>query len=118
MVIVTGDAPHRNPITPPRATACTTAEEVQLAAVPVPTYRVGLVVTGPAAAGTAARPAGLPTCPRAEPDDAPAPGPFVDGVADRPAAGEPFTEAVGPPDAVTPEVVGRPEAVAAADAEA
>jgi hypothetical protein len=45
MVIVTGAEPQRKPITPPWATACTTAAEVQPAGVPVPTHRVGFVAT-------------------------------------------------------------------------
>ncbi|WP_347403554.1 hypothetical protein [Solwaraspora sp. WMMD406] len=46
---------------PPAATASTTAADVQLAAVPSPTTRVGrLVSTARACSGTAARPAGLP----------------------------------------------------------
>jgi anti-sigma regulatory factor (Ser/Thr protein kinase) len=61
MVIVTGAGPQSNVMMPPAATALTTAAEVQLAGVPVPTVRLGRrVSTGRAAAGTAARPAGLP----------------------------------------------------------
>ncbi|GIG88413.1 hypothetical protein Pen02_33490 [Plantactinospora endophytica] len=46
---------------PPLATAATTAAEVQLAGVPLPTTRVGLAVsTARASAGTLARPFGLP----------------------------------------------------------
>ncbi|GIH97014.1 hypothetical protein Psi01_76440 [Planobispora siamensis] len=48
-------------MTPPAATARTTAREVQLAGVPSPTTRVGREVsTGRASAGTAARPRGFP----------------------------------------------------------
>jgi hypothetical protein len=51
---VTGAAPQLNVITPPCATAATTAADVQLAAVPVPTTWFGVVLaTGWAAAGTA-----------------------------------------------------------------
>jgi hypothetical protein len=61
IVIVTGAAPQSNVMIPPLATALTTAAEVQLAGVPVPTVRVGwLVSTARAAAGTAACPARLP----------------------------------------------------------
>jgi len=61
IVIVTGAGPQSNVTMPPAATALTTAAEVQLAAVPVPTVRVGwLVSTGRAAAGTGACPLGLP----------------------------------------------------------
>ncbi|BFU43101.1 hypothetical protein KRMM14A1004_13380 [Krasilnikovia sp. MM14-A1004] len=61
IVIVTGSGPQSNVITPPAATARTTAAEVQLAGVPVPTTRSGrLVSTARPAAGTAALPAGLP----------------------------------------------------------
>jgi hypothetical protein len=62
-VIVTGAGPQSKVMMPPAATALTTAAEVQLAAVPVPTVRVGwLVSTARAAAGTAACPEGLPGC--------------------------------------------------------
>ncbi|MEU4564346.1 hypothetical protein AB0F72_38690 [Actinoplanes sp. NPDC023936] len=48
-------------MTPPAATAFTTAAEVQLSGVPSPTVRVGLLVSAAlAAAGTEARPFGLP----------------------------------------------------------
>src|SRR4029453_9366886 len=61
MVIVTGSGPQLNVITPPAATADTTASDVQLAGVPVPITRVGrLVSTACAWVGTAARPAELP----------------------------------------------------------
>nr|BFE71777.1 hypothetical protein GCM10020092_050780 [Actinoplanes digitatis] len=61
MVIVTGAGPQSKVILPPAATALTTAAEVQLAGVPVPTTRSGLLVsTAFASAGTAALPAGLP----------------------------------------------------------
>lgn len=61
MVIVTGFGPQSNVMIPPAATAFTTAAEVQLAAVPLPTVRVGLLVsTALAAAGTDAFPSGLP----------------------------------------------------------
>src|SRR5689334_9843554 len=48
IAIVTGRGPQRNLITPPRATARTTARDVQLRAVPLPTT--------PAAAGAASAP--------------------------------------------------------------
>src|SRR5947208_2514400 len=61
MVIVTGAVPQLNVMMPPAATALTTASEVQLAALPVPTTRVGwLVSTACASAGTVACPLGLP----------------------------------------------------------
>ncbi|GAA4575534.1 hypothetical protein GCM10023193_74340 [Planotetraspora kaengkrachanensis] len=61
MAIVTGSGPQEKVITPPAATAATTAFDVQLPGVPVPTTRVGREVsTGLASAGTAARPLGLP----------------------------------------------------------
>jgi len=48
-------------MTPPAATAATTAAEVQLAGVPSPmTWSGWLVLTGRPASGTCARPAGLP----------------------------------------------------------
>ena len=51
--IVTGSGPQRNLMTPPFLTAVTTAFDVQLAAVPVPTHRVGSEVsTACACAGT------------------------------------------------------------------
>ncbi|MFL6144163.1 MAG: hypothetical protein ACJ72N_20145 [Labedaea sp.] len=59
--IVTGSGPHEKVITPPAATAATTAAEVQLAALPSPITLVGRAVsTAAASAGTTARPAGLP----------------------------------------------------------
>jgi hypothetical protein len=61
MVIVTGECPHENVITPPAATAATTAAAVQLAGVPLPTTRSGCdVSTALAAAGIVALPLGLP----------------------------------------------------------
>jgi plastocyanin len=55
MVMVTGLLPQSNRMIPPRATAATTALEVQLAGVPVPTIRLALrVSTARASAGTAA----------------------------------------------------------------
>ncbi|GAA4974642.1 hypothetical protein GCM10025331_81230 [Actinoplanes utahensis] len=61
MAIVTGDGPQSKVMTPPAATAFTTAAEVQLAGVPSPIVRSGrLVSTALAAAGTAARPDALP----------------------------------------------------------
>jgi hypothetical protein len=61
MAIVTGAGPHEKVITPPAATAATTAAEVQLAAVPAPTTVVGCEVsTGRPSAGIAAWPFGLP----------------------------------------------------------
>src|SRR5919199_2756041 len=61
IVMVTGLLPQLKRMTPPLATAATTALEVQLAAVPVPTVRLALrVSTARASAGTAALPAGLP----------------------------------------------------------
>src|SRR5690349_18513660 len=61
IVIVTGSGPQENVITPPAATAATTAAEVQLPGVPSPITRVGLLVSSArASAGTAARPSGFP----------------------------------------------------------
>src|SRR6202020_1701137 len=61
MVMVTGFGPQLNVMTPPRATALTTAAEVQLAGVPVPMTRFGwLVFTAAPACGTAACPPALP----------------------------------------------------------
>ena len=60
-VIVTGAGPHANVMTPPCATASTTAADVQLAAVPSPTTRSGCdVSTACASGGTGAVPSGLP----------------------------------------------------------
>src|SRR4051794_19954215 len=59
--MVTGSGPQEKVMTPPAATAATTAREVQLAGVPLPTTRVGWEVSAArAATGTAARPFGLP----------------------------------------------------------
>src|ERR1700692_4807055 len=53
ILIVTGLGPHENRMMPPARTAATTAAEVQLAAVPRPTTRLGWdVSTGRPAAGT------------------------------------------------------------------
>jgi hypothetical protein len=61
MVIVTGAGPQSKVITPPAATAATTAADVQLAGVPRPMTRSGLRVSSARAApGTAASPSGLP----------------------------------------------------------
>jgi hypothetical protein len=61
MAIVTGAGPQENVITPPVATAATTADDVQLVAVPLPTTVVGCdVSTGWPSAGIAAWPFGLP----------------------------------------------------------
>src|ERR1043165_8316262 len=61
MVMIIGAGPQSNVMMPPAATALTTAADVQLAAVPVPTVRVGrLVSTGRAAAGTATLPCEVP----------------------------------------------------------
>jgi hypothetical protein len=61
IVIVTGRGPQLKVITPPAATAATTACEVQLAGVPSPmTWSGWLVLTGRPAAGTNAWPAGFP----------------------------------------------------------
>ncbi|AGZ42202.1 hypothetical protein AFR_19650 [Actinoplanes friuliensis DSM 7358] len=65
-MIVTGAGPQSKVITPPAATALTTAAEVQLAAVPVPMTLSGLLVsTALASAGTEAFPPGLPGLGRA-----------------------------------------------------
>jgi hypothetical protein len=61
MVITTGAGPQEKVITPPFATAATTAADVQLAGVPLPITRVGWEVsTAAAAAGIAAWPLGFP----------------------------------------------------------
>lgn len=61
IVITTGAGPHEKVMTPPLATAATTAAEVQLAAVPLPTTVVGCdVSTAWPAAGIGAWPSGLP----------------------------------------------------------
>src|SRR4249919_1787678 len=61
IVIVTGRGPQLKVITPPAATAATTACEVQPAGVPSPmTWSGWLVLTGRPAGGTYAWPAGLP----------------------------------------------------------
>jgi hypothetical protein len=61
IVMATGAGPQEKVMTPPAATAATTAAEVQLAAVPLPTTRVGCEVsTAFASAGTVAWPLGLP----------------------------------------------------------
>src|SRR3954471_2586545 len=61
MWMVTCLRPQLKTMIPPRATARTTAAEVQLFAVPLPISRVGCeVFTGFPAAGTGAWPAGLP----------------------------------------------------------
>jgi hypothetical protein len=61
IVIVTGRGPQLKVITPPAATAATTACEVQLAGVPSPmTWSGWLVLTGRPAGGTNAWPAGFP----------------------------------------------------------
>ncbi len=57
MRIVTGRGPQANRISPPPRTAATTARDVQLAGVPVPTTRppAGAAVAGAAVAGATAR---------------------------------------------------------------
>src|SRR3954465_4851822 len=65
-VIVTRFRPQEKRMTPPLATAATTAEEVQPAGVPRPTTRSGCEVsTARASAGIEACPAGLPNTTRA-----------------------------------------------------
>jgi hypothetical protein len=88
-VMVTGAGPQLKVMTPPAATAATNVAEVQDAAVPVPTTRVGWdVSTARASAGTVACPLGLPfaagTTAGALGDAPAAPG---DGVAEDGAAG-------------------------------
>ena len=59
--IVTGDGPQLKAMIPPCATALTTADDVQLPGVPVPTTRSGSEVSTRAAdAGIGACPVGLP----------------------------------------------------------
>jgi hypothetical protein len=61
IVIVTGSGPQLKVMTPPMATAWTTAAEVQLAAVPSPmTWSGWAVLTAWPAGGTEAWPSGLP----------------------------------------------------------
>ncbi|GAB2835444.1 hypothetical protein GCM10027176_44720 [Actinoallomurus bryophytorum] len=61
IVMVTGLGPQENRMTPPAATADTTALDVQLPGVPFPITLVACEVsTARAAAGTAAWPSGLP----------------------------------------------------------
>src|SRR4051812_30650794 len=55
IAMVTGRRPQRNLMTPPLATARTTARDVQLRAVPCPTMRVARALTARPAAGTATR---------------------------------------------------------------
>jgi hypothetical protein len=53
ILMVTGFGPQENRMIPPARTAATTAAEVQLAAVPRPTTRLGWALsTGPLTAGT------------------------------------------------------------------
>src|ERR1700742_313535 len=62
MAMVTGLGPQENVITPPAATASTTAWDVQLAGVPSPiTWSGWAMLTGWPAAGTAAMPVPLLT---------------------------------------------------------
>src|SRR5437763_11018894 len=83
--IVTGAGPQLNVMIPPAATALTTAAEVQLAPVPVPTTWSGWPVsTGRASAGTVAWPLGLPAC-----SGGAAGGVLGDGLALGPADGGP-----------------------------
>lgn len=51
--MVTGLGPQEKVMTPPAATALTTASEVQLSGVPVPTTRVGSLVSTAGLDGTA-----------------------------------------------------------------
>jgi hypothetical protein len=61
IVIVTGLGPQLKVMMPPRATAWTTAAELQLAAVPVPmTWSGRAVLTARPARGTQASPSGFP----------------------------------------------------------
>jgi hypothetical protein len=61
IVIVTGSGPQLKVMTPPMATAWTTAAEVQLAAVPSPmTWSGCAVLAAWPATGTTAWPSGLP----------------------------------------------------------
>ncbi|SER18340.1 hypothetical protein SAMN05216188_108239 [Lentzea xinjiangensis] len=60
--MVSGFGPQSNVMTPPAATASTTACEVQAAGVPVPITRVGLEVSSAAASGGTA--AGQARCRR------------------------------------------------------
>ncbi|GIH81111.1 hypothetical protein Plo01_75400 [Planobispora longispora] len=77
--MVTGPGPQEKVMTPPAATARTTAREVQLPGVPSPTTRVGREVsTGRASGGTAARPRGFP-----------GPGASAAPACDDPSRGEP-----------------------------
>ncbi len=61
ILIVTGSEPQSNVMMPPAATAATTARDVQLAGVPLPTTRDGREVsTARPSTGTATWPSGLP----------------------------------------------------------
>ena len=60
ITIVCGSAPQLNVMTPPRATASTTAREVQLAGVPLPITRSGCEVSTSRASGGSATPFGFP----------------------------------------------------------
>ena len=60
ITIVTGSGPQLKVITPPAATAATTACDVQLAGVPLPITRSGCDVSAGAASGGSGTPPGLP----------------------------------------------------------
>src|SRR5690606_35904800 len=60
ITIVTGSGPQSNTITPPAATASTTARDVQLAGVPLPITRSGSDVSTGTASGGSGTPPGLP----------------------------------------------------------
>jgi hypothetical protein len=109
--MVTGAGPQAKVMTPPAATAATTAAEVQLAAVPVPTTLVGWEVSaGRASAGIAAWPLLLP----ATAGDAPG----FDDPGDRDAAAPIRRAPAGPPDTLAdgePAVGAAPGLVGAAE---
>src|ERR1700735_3529443 len=74
IVIVTGLGPQSKVMTPPSATACTTAADVQPAGEPSPITCWGwLVSTDRAAAGDSACPSGLPARSALPPEVAPPP---------------------------------------------
>jgi len=108
IVIVTGAGPQLNVMTPPAATAATTAAEVQLAALPSPTTRFGCPTsTACPSAGTAAFPAGFP-----------AEKATFGGIDESPTEGEaPAPAGTGDP-AGDPATTGPPDGLASAEADA
>src|SRR5262245_52115356 len=90
-VMVIGSGPQLKVITPPLATAATTASPVQLAGVPSPTTERGVDTSSrPASAGTMHLPSGLPA-------GGPIAGIIIDRSAGAPAKSAPGVEARSPP---------------------